>query len=50
MRTSFPSGPNARDGLIEDSLKTPFTREVNRQLKETWNASSTDQNLCSDFT
>jgi len=27
-----------------------FTRHVNPELKDAWNAPSADQNLCSDFT
>ena len=37
------------NGKFKDPNK-PFTREVNRQLKEAWNAPSTDQNMCNDFT
>ena len=32
-----------------DKPNRDFTRKVNRQLKIAWNAPSTDQNLCSDF-
>ena len=37
------------NGKFKNSDKQ-FTREVNRQLKEAWNALSADQNSCSDFT
>ena len=47
--------PNAVTSCLLNNgkFKSPncqFTREVNRQLKEEWNAPSADQNLCEKFT